>query len=185
MHKSFLFVFALALSITSVFSQDIWMTRSGTISFEAGTGIEDVDGVNTEVASLLNIKTGDIAFNVPVKSFHFKRSLMEEHFNENYMETTKFPKASFQGRITDLSKVNFTKDGTYTVTVEGDLTLHGVTKKVSAPGTVKIGGGKINASSAFSVIMSDYNITIPGVVADKMSKDARIKVSCNYEKKTS
>lgn len=164
-------------------AQDIWMTRSGTIGFEAGTGIEDVEGINTEVASLFNIKTGDIAFNVPVKSFHFKRTLMEEHFNENYMETTKFPKASFQGKITDLSKVNFIRDGTYSVTVEGDLTIHGVTKKVSAPGSIKISGGKITAVSAFSIIMADYNISIPGVVADKMSKDARIKVTCNYEKK--
>lgn len=180
------FVLALLFSVVwsnQINAQDIWMTRSGTIGFEAGTGIEDVDAVNNEVASLLNIKTGEIAFNVPVKSFHFKRTLMEEHFNENYMETNKFPKASFQGKIADLSKVNFTKDGSYSVTVEGDLTIHGVTKKVSTPGTIKVAGGKIIANAGFSVMMADYNISIPGVVADKMSKDARIKVTCNYEKK--
>lgn len=183
MYKFVLASILITVCTIQLNAQDIWMTRSGTIGFEAGTGIEDVDGVNTEVASLLNIKTGEIAFNVPVKSFHFKRSLMEEHFNENYMETTKFPKASFQGKINDLSKVNFTKDGSYSVTVDGELTLHGVTKKVSAPGSIKVSGGKITATSAFSIIMADYNIAIPGVVADKMSKDARIKVTCNYEKK--
>jgi YceI-like domain len=183
MFKSLLAFLLMISGSMAAQAQDIWMTRNGTISFNAGTGLEDVEGINNEVASLLNVKTGDIAFNVPVKSFHFKRSLMEEHFNENYMETNKYPKASFQGKITDLSKVNFTKDGSYSVTVEGDLMIHGVTKKVSAPGTIKVSGGKISATAAFKVMLADHNIAIPGVVADKLSKDARIDVSCNYEKK--
>ena len=164
-------------------AQDIWITRSGIITFHAGTSLEDIDGVNSEVASLLNIKTGDLAFNVPVKSFHFTRSLMEEHFNENYMESTKYSKSTFQGRIVDLSKVNFDKNGSYNVAIEGDLTIHGVTKKVNAPGTVSVAGGKISATSTFKTVLADYNISIPGVVAEKIAKEATIEVKCNYEKK--
>ena len=164
-------------------AQDIWMTRSGTIVFHAGTTVENIDGTNKEVASLLNTKTGEIAFNVPVKSFRFTRSLMEEHFNENYMESTKYPKATFQGKITDLSKINFAKDGTYKTMVDGELMMHGATKKISVPAAITVSQGKISASSSFKVPLADYNVAIPGVVADKISKEATIEVNCNYEVK--
>jgi polyisoprenoid-binding protein YceI len=159
------------------------MTRSGTIIFHAGTTVEDIDGTNKEVASILNTKTGEIAFSVPVKSFRFTRSLMEEHFNENYMESNKYPKATFQGKISDLSGVNFTKDGAYKMMVEGDLMIHGVTKKITAPASITVSQGKIAASSSFKVPLADYNVVIPGVVADKISKDASIEVTCTYEVK--
>lgn len=173
----------LLIGISRLNAQDLWFTRTGNISFHAGTSLEDIDGINNEVASLLNAKTGDIAFTVLVKSFHFTRSLMEEHFNENYMESTKFPKSTFNGRISDPGKVNFSKDGTYPVNIEGDLSIHGITKKINTPATIKVTGGKINAMSTFTVLMSDYNIAIPGVVADKISKEAKVEVRCNYEKK--
>jgi YceI-like domain len=169
--------------ISQLNAQDIWFTRTGNISFHAGTSIEDIDGVNNEVASLINTKTGDLAFTVLVKSFHFSRSLMEEHFNENYMESTKFPKSTFSGKITEPGKVNYSKDGNYPVTIEGDLTIHGVTKKISTSATVSVSGAKISASSGFKMLISDYKIDIPGIVADKISKDAMIEVKCNYEKK--
>jgi polyisoprenoid-binding protein YceI len=108
---------------------------------------------------------------------------MEDHFNENYMESNKFPKSTFTGKITDLSKVNFTKDGAYPVTVEGDLMIHGFTKKVTVPGTITITGGKISAAASFKVLISDYNIPIPGVVSEKIAKEAAIELKCNYEKK--
>ncbi len=183
MYKRFLLLTFLCITFSQVNAQDIWFTRTGNISFHAGTSVEDIDGTNNDVASLINVKTGDIAFTVLVKSFHFTRSLMEEHFNENYLESTKFPKSTFSGKITDPGKVNFSKDGTYPVTVDGDLSMHGVTKKINIPATIKIAGGKISAASTFTVLMSDYNVAIPGVVADKISKEATVEVKCNYEKK--
>jgi len=183
MYKRFFILAFLLIGFSQLNAQDIWFTRNGNISFHAGTSMEDIDGTNNDVASLINIKTGDIAFTVLVKSFHFTRSLMEEHFNENYMESTKFPKSTFSGKITDPGKVNFTKDGNYAVTIEGDLFIHGVTKKITAPATIKISGGKISADSKFKILMSDYNVAIPGVVADKISREAMIEVKCNYEKK--
>ena len=179
-------ILALALMVMAAIyghSQDIWFTRNGTISFHAGTSMEDIDGVNNDVSSSINIKTGEMAFIILVKSFHFTRAKMEEHFNETYMESTAFPKSTFSGKIMDPGKVNFTKNGNYPVKAEGDLTLHGVTKKITAPGTIMITDGKISAVATFKVLMSDYKIDIPGLVADKISKEVTIEMKCNYEKK--
>jgi polyisoprenoid-binding protein YceI len=183
MYKRILVIVSLFLTTVYTNAQDLWITRNGSISFHAGTPLEDIDANNNDVASLMNIKTGEIAFTVLIKSFHFRRALMEEHFNENYLESTKFPKSTFSGKITDPTSVNFAKDGTYQVNVEGDLSIHGETRKISAPATFTISGGKISASSTFKVLMTDYKIAIPGVVADKISKEAKIEVKCNYEKK--
>jgi polyisoprenoid-binding protein YceI len=106
---------------------------------------------------------------------------MEEHFNENYMESDKFPKSTFKGSISNIKDVNFAKDGTYKVSTAGTLTMHGVSKQVTIPATITIKGGKISASSTFMVLLSDYNIAIPSVVKDKIAKDIKITVNCDYE----
>ena len=108
---------------------------------------------------------------------------MEVHFNESYMESTKYPKSTFKGKINDLSKVNFTVDGSYPVVVSGELTIHGVTKKVSAPGTISVSAGVINATSKFPVKLADYKISIPGVVKDNIAEVVDVNVSCVYDKK--
>ena len=90
--------------------------------------------------------TGEIAFNLLVKSFEFKIALMQEHFNENYMESDKYPKASFKGKITNLDKINFKKDGVYPAEVIGDLTIHNVTKPLTAKGTLEVKGGTVTAT---------------------------------------
>jgi hypothetical protein len=183
MCKRILVSVLMVIAALHIHAQDIWYTRNGNISFHAGTSLEDIYGANNDVASMLNAKTGEIAFTVLIKSFHFKRALMEEHFNENYMESTTFPKSTFAGTIADAGQVNFTKDGNYPVTVEGQLTIHGVSKKISAPGTITVSGGKLSAMAGFTILISDYKISIPGVVADKISKESKIEVKCNYEKK--
>ena len=174
----------LALVSSNISAQDLHYTRTGKILFHAGTSLEDIDGTNNEVASIINIKTGEIAFTVLVKSFHFRRTLMEEHFNENYMESNKLPKANFSGKITNIGIVDSKKDGKYDVNVEGDLTIHGVTKKISVPGTITVAGGKIAAQSTFKIKVEDYNIKIPGVVASKISEQAEINIDCRYEPRT-
>jgi polyisoprenoid-binding protein YceI len=106
---------------------------------------------------------------------------MEEHFNENYVESNKFPKATFAGQITNLSEVNLAKDGTYNAVVSGKMTLHGVTKDISANGAVTVSGGKIRINAGFSLILPDYGITIPSLVSDKVTRDARILVDASLE----
>lgn len=173
----------LALSLNVLNAQDIYLTRTGKIEFHAGTSVEDVDAVNNEVTSMVNTKTGEIVFNVLIKSFHFKRALMEEHFNENYLESGKIPKSTFKGKITDLSVVNFAKDGTYKVNVAGELNLHGVSQNVTMPATVTIAGGKIRGQGNFKIKPEDYKIVIPSLVQDKVAKVVDVIVDCLYEPK--
>ena len=99
------------------------------------------------------------------------------------MESAKYPKSTFKGTITDLSKISFDKEGTYTAMVTGDLSIHGVTKKVTAPVSFSVKDGKFSASSVFPISLSDYNINIPEVVRDNISNHIEITVSCNYELK--
>jgi len=176
-----LYFFLLSCIAIPASAQDIYFTRTGKIDFHSGSSIEDIDGENNEVSSMLNVKTGEMAFTVLVKSFHFKRALMEEHFNENYMESEKFPKASFKGTIVKMPAINLSANGTYAIQIEGDLTMHGVTKKITVPGKLTVSGGKITGVSSFKIILSDYNVIIPGVVAEKFSKETEINVSCLYE----
>lgn len=158
-------------------------TKNGNISFFSTAPMENITADNNQVMSVLNTQTGDLQFSVLIKGFHFKKSLMEEHFNENYMESDKFPKSTFKGMITDVSKISFTKDGNYNVAVSGDLTIHGVTKKVTTPGTVTIKSGNITATSKFNIKLADYNISIPGLVKDKIAETIEITVSCGYDQK--
>src|SRR5437868_3211358 len=113
-----------------------YLTRNGNISFYSHTPVEDIKASNNEVVSLLNTSTGSFEFKVAIKSFHFPKQSMEDHFNNSdYMDSEKYPKGSFSGKITNLSAVNFTKDGSYNVTVDGNLTIKDVTKPVSVKGT--------------------------------------------------
>src|SRR5687767_13891856 len=113
---------ALLLVISATSAQQIF-TKNGRIAFYSKTPLEDITADNNQVMSVLNTKTGELQFSVLVKNFHFKKALMEEHFNDSYLETHKYPKATFKGSITDVAKVNFTNDGAYPVTVSGDLTI--------------------------------------------------------------
>lgn len=157
-----------------------YMTKNGYIGFYSHTPLEDIKADNNQVAGVLDVASGEMVFQVLIKSFHFERALMEEHFNEKFMESEKLPKASFKGRITNLSSVNFSKNGTYEVTVEGDLTIHDVTNKVSIKGTIEVAAGGINASSKFKIIPEDYKIEIPAVVRDKIAKDVEVTVTMKY-----
>ncbi|MGD0756147.1 MAG: YceI family protein [Bacteroidales bacterium] len=178
MKRLILFLFFLNI-ITAVNAQK-YMTKNGYIGFFSHTPLEDIRGDNNQVAGILDTSTGEMVFQALIKSFHFDRALLEEHFNENYMESDKLPKSSFKGKITNFSLVDFSKNGTYNVTVEGDLTIHDVTNKVSVKGTVEVVTGGINASSKFEIVPEDYKINIPGIVRDKISKAMEVTVTMKY-----
>ncbi len=174
----------LAAATSSLFAQK-YMTRTGKVNFNATTpnSPEKITGVNNEVANILDSKNGDIVFQVLVKSFKFERELMKEHFNENYMESDKFPKSEFKGSVTNISEVNFSKDGTYNVKVTGKLTIHGVTNDVTVPGTLSVKGKTVNAKAVFPVMLKDYKIDVPSLVADKLNKQATITLDCDLTQK--
>jgi len=158
-------------------------TKNGNISFFSTAPLENITADNNQVMSVLDTQTGELLFSVLIKGFHFKKSLMEEHFNENYLESNKYPKASFKGNISDQNKIDYKKDGTHTINVTGDLTIHGVTQKVSATGTVSIKSGVVSAVSKFKIKLADYKISIPGVVKDQIAETIDINVSCGFDQK--
>lgn len=167
----------LTIAFSSSTYAQKYMTRTGKVTFYSATPLEKIEAVNNESASILDSKTGDVIFQLPVKSFKFDRELMQEHFNENYMESDKFPKSEFKGKIKNISEVNFAKDAVYNVTTAGKLTMHGVTKDINVSGTVTVKGGSVKLNSKFNIKPGDYGIKIPSLVAEKIAKEIEITVS--------
>jgi polyisoprenoid-binding protein YceI len=130
---------------------------------------------------VLDGATGNIEWAVLIQGFKFEKALMQEHFNENYMESGTYPKAKFKGKIDNISSVDFKKDGVYNVDVSGQMEIHGVTKPVSAKGVISVKGGNISAKSKFSVAVADYGIVIPKVVAENIAKNVEINVQADYQ----
>lgn len=174
-----------AMGLTLIFAATSWgqqyFTREGKISFYSETPVEKIEAQNSKASSVWDVATGKMEFAVLIKGFQFEKALMQEHFNENYMESSKFPKATFKGLVADAGKVNLKADGVYPVTVKGDLTIHGVTKAVEAKGKITVKGGAVSAASTFEISPEDYGIAIPAVVREKIAKIVRIEVDVNYQ----
>jgi polyisoprenoid-binding protein YceI len=178
--KKIILVLSLSVIATMSFAQAKYFTKTGKIEFDAtaAKSPEDIKGVNKSTTMVLDSKTGDMQFLVLMKGFEFTRALMQEHFNENYVESTKFPKAEFKGKIVDNTAVNYAKDGTYKVKVKGKLTMHGVTNDTEADGVLTVKAGKITATATIVALFADYKIVIPGLVSDKVAKSAKININC-------
>jgi hypothetical protein len=158
-----------------------YFTRNGNISFYSDTPLEKIEAKNSSATSVLDSESGKMEFAVLIKGFQFPKSLMQEHFNENYMESSTYPKALYKGEITNMDAVNFKKDGEYTANIKGELTIHGVTQPKEATGTYIVKDGKIKAKSNFMIAIADYGIEVPGVVKDNIAKEVSIKVELDYE----
>ncbi len=158
-----------------------YFTKDGYISFFSKTNAENIEAHNRKVTSVVDAATGQIQFAVLMKAFEFEKALMQEHFNENYVESDKFPKAEFKGKIVNVSDINFAKDGSYPANVVGDLTLHGITKPATAKGTFAIKGTGVEAKAVFKIVLADYKIAIPSVVKDQIAKEIEIRVNINYK----
>lgn len=177
------FCISLLLIFASSAYNQIFITRNGNISFFSHTPLEDIKAENNEAISVLNAGTGDVEFKIAIKSFHFPKAAMEEHFNDDdYMASDKFPKADFKGKITNISSVNFSKDGTYDVSVTGNLTVKDVTKPVSADGTITVKNGIVAAAASFKVQRRDYNVIGESFVQKKIAEEIEINVNCEYDK---
>jgi polyisoprenoid-binding protein YceI len=182
--KSFIIASAISLIFTLSVDAQKYSTRNGRISFFSETAAEKIEAQNTQVNSALDIASGDFVFKTLIRGFEFEKALMQEHFNENYMESEKYPNSTFKGKVTNLKDVNFAKDGKYNVTVEGDLLIHGTTKKVSVKGTFEIKTGSVFADAKFKVLLKDYDIKVPNTVINKISESIEIRVSVELKKLT-
>ncbi len=174
-----LFVIILLGTSVGAFAQGKFIAKNAYISFYSSTPMEDILGESNEVVTILNAETGEIAFQALMTTFHFKRALMEEHFNENYMESTKFPKGKFNGKIEGFNKDMLTSP-VADIKITGKLNVHGVEKTITVSGTLGFEGGKLVGTSKFKVVPEDYGIEIPSLVRDKIGKEMEINVKANY-----
>lgn len=170
----------LSLLLTALFfvsnltAQKIFATRNGKISFVSPSD-DDVKAVNNEVTSRI-AENGQVTLSLLIKGFKFSLAEMQEHFNDEYLESSKFPRADFKGNIVNLKEVNFNKDGSYKMSVTGVLTMHGVTKNITVNGTIEIKGGKPIANCRFSILIKDFNVD-----ASKVTGNVIAEVSCQYQ----
>jgi polyisoprenoid-binding protein YceI len=179
--RTFVTIVAAFLMFGNIAQAQKFMTKNGNISFFSAMPMENIEAHNKQVNSAIDSKTGDFVVKVLIKSFEFEKALMQEHFNENYMESDKFPNATLSGKIKNIAEVDFAKDGSYPADVEGKLTVHGVTKDVAEKGTITVKGGKVNAVSTFNVTLADYGIEIPNTVVNNISETIQVKVDLNLE----
>lgn len=149
-------------------------SKTAKVRFFSSTPIEDIKAASDNGIVVLIAKTSAIAFQVPIKSFEFSKGLMQEHFNENYMESDKYPYAKFNGKINQL--IDFTQDGEYNVSVTGNLLIHGVSKQRTIPGKIKVSNGKAQITTAFEVACVDHNIKIPRLVMTKIAEVIKVNV---------
>lgn len=162
-------------------AQGKFYTKTGKITFYSKTSVEDIEAINKSAVVLLDSKTGDLQFAVLMKGFEFKKALMQEDFNRDYVESSKYPKAEFKGQITNNSEIKYTTNGDYTAKVKGKLTIHGQTKDVEATGTLTVKDGKIQAKSVFNVLVADYKISIPAIYKSNISSSIKVTVDSSLE----
>ena len=165
--------------VNSVFSQNIHVSKSSEISFFSEARLENIEAISKKSVSAIHILTKTIAFKVPIQSFVFRNGLMQEHFNENYMESDKYPEATFNGKIIDA--IDFTKDGEYKLSAVGILMMHGVKKERKITGTINVKGERIQINSSFIVPVSDHKIDIPNDKISNISQNITVKIKALYE----
>ena len=168
------FLLALVLFTTGTFAQEKMLTKNGRVIFEATVpAFEEVKGKNESATCVLNPSTGEIASLALIKGFRFKIALMEEHFNENYMESDKYPKATFRGKIEGFNVANLTSTAK-DYNIKGKLELHGKSKEITVPAKIRRTEAGIEIVSDFKVSVNDFNIRIPSVVQNKVSKNVSV-----------
>ena len=176
----YILVLSILFSSLGLYSQK-YFSKTGEISFVSEAPVEIIEAVNHKATTVIDLESGAIQWSVLIKAFHFEKALMEEHFNENYMESSKFPKATFKGKMLNYSELDFTKAGTIEATIEGKLEIHGVTKDIQTTAIFEVIDSKIIARSDFNILLSDYNIEIPAVVSDNISKSVKVNIIAEYQ----
>lgn len=173
----------LLLAVTITFGQSKYMTKSGSMSFEASQpSFEPIEATHSAVSALLNADTGELAVLALVRGFRFPLALMEEHFNENYIESHQYPKTSFKGSILNFDS-NALSNQPRTVQLTGELSMHGVTKLISVSATITQSDEQITLTSSFSVKTSDFGIKIPSLVRKQIDENVQVEVSLPLQRK--
>ena len=179
--KKILMIALIGMVVSTLHAQNVYFTKDAKINFNSSTPLEDITAETNQGTTFIDIGKNEVKFSVLTTSFKFRRALMEEHFNENYMESSKnkdFAKAKFSGVIT--TQIDWKNEKKVNVEIKGDFTMHGVTKQITVPAQITPGKSAITASAEFHIVPQDYNISIPSAVKDKIAKEVVIKVDAVY-----
>jgi len=171
-------VLLLALLSFTQAGQDVYVCKNAKINIYSSAPIEDIEANSNEGVSVYNPATGELAFSLPIRSLHFEKAMMEEHFNENYIESDKYPKATFKGKVNE--HPDLSKEGSYPVTVTGDFQVHGVTQNRTVKGEVKVSKGVVSMSSEFMVKCADHHIDIPQILFYHIAESIKVTVLATY-----
>nr|WP_294794429.1 YceI family protein [uncultured Mucilaginibacter sp.] len=166
------------MSVINQAGQGLYACKNATISLFSSAPIEDIAAKTSAGTSVYNATTGDLVFSVNISSFQFRKSLMQEHFNSDYLESDKYPKASFKGKIQE--RIDLTKNGSYPVTVTGELDVHGVKQTRTIPGSITVNNGNVTMAAEFMVKCADHNIKIPKIVFHNIAESIKLNVSAIY-----
>ena len=176
--KSLLLSSIFFLLAISVGAQLRYFTKTGKIKFDSKAPLEDITAIHNSATCVLDASTGQVQFAVLMRGFEFRKALMQEHFNENYIESDKYPKSTFKGEILNNPEINYATPGQYTAQVKGVMTIHGVSKEVETTGTVMVEDGKLLVNAKFPVKVADYQITIPSIMKEKIANTVTVSVRC-------
>lgn len=181
MKKTATLVIAILLLAQIVFAQEKYFTRSGTLTFFSKAPMENIEATNNQASCIFDTETGEIAVTAQMKGFEFEKALMQEHFNENYVESHKFPKATFKGKIGNFSSVSFSNTSPLNVDVAGTLTIHGVDNEISTSGTLTKKDNKYVVYSKFNTSPEDFDIKIPKAVINNIAEEIEVTVKLELE----
>lgn len=179
MRTIFIVLLSLTCGLEQMNAQVIYTTDSSRVSFFSATPVEDITAVNGASTSLLNLSNNDIAFRVPITGFQFEKPLMQEHFNENYLESSKYPTASFKGKLS--VTLDLKKDTVYKVTATGIMNIHGVDRPETYKGTIVCKNGMATLTCDFKVALADYKIKVPKVVFANIAEIIEVKTYFHYK----
>lgn len=177
MKKFYLILFTI-LFVNQTFSQGKYLTKNGFVSFFSHSLVEDIKADNNQVLSIIDTETGEIAIQLLMKSFFFKKALMQEHFNENYVESNKYPKAKFSGEIINFTELNEQINETE---IKGILSVHGKEKEISTIVIVDFQNEEIILTGEFTVEVADFNIKIPSVVRNNIAKTIKVSFELHHK----
>ena len=176
--KKYLLLFLFFLTSEKNYAQAIYISENGEVTFYSYAIIEDIKATSKQVNGIINTATGEFAFIIPIRSFRFAKSLMQEHFNEKFMESDKYPQATFKGKINE--KIDFTKDAKLKLTATGKMNIHGVEKDVTENGEINISGNEIVLTTDFNVAIDEFNIKKPQLLFNNIADTINVKLKASY-----
>lgn len=178
MMKLVLLLVILGSYVTGV--NEKYITKNGIARFYSKTDLEDIRAENKQVLAIIDPATSSVAVSMLMKGFLFPKALMQTHFNENYVESDRYPKATFEGTYAD--PVDVSRNGTYNVNVKGRLSLHGVTREISVPASIVVTDGIVSGKTTFQLVPEDFNIAIPSLVRDKIAQKVDVEILFDCKK---